>query len=89
MNVKTIEMCAMSTCQQLLLLVIVLTLHAYLLFAILTHIFRKHLCLGAFYMTFAMIFSFSIVDKDYLPAETYTYVSSAWVTTSWLDHMHR
>ena len=32
-------------------------------------------------------FSFSIVDKDYLPAETYTYVSSAWGTTSWLDHV--
>ena len=32
-------------------------------------------------------FSFSIVDNDYLPADTYTYVSSAWGTTSWLDHV--
>ena len=32
-------------------------------------------------------FSFSIADKDYLPAETYTYVSLARGTTSWLDHV--
>ena len=31
--------------------------------------------------------SFSIVDKDYLPAETYKYVSYAWRKTSWLDHV--
>ena len=29
--------------------------------------------------------SFIIADKEYLPADTYTYVSSAWGTTSWLD----
>ena len=28
-----------------------------------------------------------IVDKSILPADTYTYVSSAWGTTSWLDHV--
>ena len=33
-----------------------LTVHAYLLLAILTQIFRKPLYLGAFYMIFAMIF---------------------------------
>ena len=31
--------------------------------------------------------SFTIADKEYLPAGTYTYVSSAWGTTSWLDHI--
>ena len=31
--------------------------------------------------------SFTIADKEYLPADTYTYVSSAWGTTSWLDHI--
>ena len=28
-----------------------------------------------------------IVDKTILPVDTYTYVSSAWGTTSWLDHV--
>ena len=28
-----------------------------------------------------------MVDKTILPADTYTYVSSAWGTTSWLDHV--
>ena len=31
--------------------------------------------------------SFTIADKEYLPADTYSYVSSAWGTTSWLDHI--
>ena len=31
--------------------------------------------------------SFTIADKGYLPADTYTYVSSAWGTKYWLDHM--
>ena len=42
---------------------------------------------GTILQDFCNDFSFSIVDKDYLPAETYTYVSSAWGTTSWLDHV--
>ena len=29
----------------------------------------------------------SIYDKDNLPIDTYTYDSSAWRTTSWLDHV--
>ena len=41
MNVKTIEMCTMTTCQKLLLFVMILTVHAYLLLAILTQIFSK------------------------------------------------
>ena len=40
---------------------------------------------GTILQDFCNAFSFSIVDKDYLPAETYTYVSSAWGTTSWFD----
>ena len=31
--------------------------------------------------------SFTIADKEYLPVDSYTYVSSAWGTTSWLDHI--
>ena len=31
--------------------------------------------------------SFTIADKEYLPADTYNYVSSAWGTTSWLYHI--
>ena len=42
---------------------------------------------GSILHDFCNDFSFSIVDKDYLPAETYTYVSPAWGTTSWLDHV--
>ena len=42
---------------------------------------------GIILKDFCNDFSFSIVDKGYLPAETYTYVSSAWGTTSWLDHV--
>lgn len=29
----------------------------------------------------------NIMDKDDLPEDSYTYVSSAWGTTSWLDHV--
>ena len=29
----------------------------------------------------------NIVDKDTLPDDTYTYVSSSWGTTSWIDHI--
>ena len=34
-------------------------------------------------------YSLSIIlyDKDNLPIDTYTYVNSAWRTTSWLDHV--
>ena len=42
---------------------------------------------GSILHDFCNDFSFSIADKDYLPAETYTYVSPAWGTTSWLDHV--
>ena len=56
MNVKTTEIGTMTTCQKSLLSVTILTAHAYLLLAILTQIFRNHLPLGEFYMTFAMIF---------------------------------
>ena len=31
--------------------------------------------------------NFKIIDKDTLPDDTYTYVSSSWGTTSWLDHI--
>ena len=47
----------------------------------------KSSAFGSILHDFCDDFSFSIVDKDYLPAETYTYVSSAWGTTSWLDHV--
>ena len=30
---------------------------------------------------------FTIFDQGYLPADAYTYVSSPWGTTSWLDHV--
>ena len=31
--------------------------------------------------------SLIIIDKESLPGDTYTYVSSAWGTISWLDHV--
>ena len=41
---------------------------------------------GNIFLDFCNEYPFSIYDKDNLPIDTYTYVSSAWGTTSWLDH---
>ena len=89
MNVKTIEMCTMTTCQKLLLFVMVLTVHCTWIFIVgdFNADISKSSAFGSILHDFCNDFSFSIVDKDYLPAETYTYVSPAWGTTSWLDHV--
>ena len=42
---------------------------------------------GDILVKFCADHNFNIVDKDTLPDDTYTYVSSSWGTTSWLDHM--
>ena len=47
----------------------------------------KTFVFGSILHNFCNDVSSSIVDKDYLPAGAYTYVSSAWGTTSWLDHV--
>ena len=42
---------------------------------------------GNIFFDFCNEYSLSVYDKDNLPIDTYTYVSSAWGTTSWLDHV--
>ena len=42
---------------------------------------------GKSFLDFCNEYALSIYDKDNLPIDTYTYVSSAWGTTSWLDHV--
>ena len=47
----------------------------------------KKLVFGNIFLDFCNEYSFSIHDKDNLLIDTYTYVNSAWGTTSWLDHV--
>ena len=47
----------------------------------------KKSSLGNIFLDFRNEYSLSIYDKDGIPIDTYTYVSSAWGTTSWLDHV--
>ena len=42
---------------------------------------------GSILHDFCNDFSFSIADKDYIFLQRRTYVSPAWGTTSWLDHV--
>ena len=47
----------------------------------------KQSVFGEMLLNFCRENNADIVDKTILPADTYTYVSSAWGTTSWLDHV--
>ena len=47
----------------------------------------KHSMFGDMLLNFCNENNVDLVDKSILPADTYTYVSSAWGTTSWLDHV--
>ena len=47
----------------------------------------KQSMFGEMLLNFCSENNSDIVDKTILPADTYTYVSSAWGTTSWLDHV--
>ena len=47
----------------------------------------KQSMFGEMLLNFCSENNSDIVDKTIPPADTYTYVSSAWGTTSWLDHV--
>ena len=47
----------------------------------------KQSVFGEMLLNFCSENNSDIVDKTILPADTYTHVSSAWGTTSWLDHV--
>ena len=42
---------------------------------------------GSILHDFCIENAFTIPDQEYFPADAYTYVSSPWRTTSWLNHM--
>ena len=42
---------------------------------------------GTIFQDFCNDFYLAVADKDFLPLDTYTHVSAAYGTTSWLDHI--
>ena len=87
MNVKTIDMFTMTSCKKKLRFCNGINSTCIFIVGDFNADISKTSVFGSILHDFCNDFSFSIADKDYLPAETYTYVSPAWGTTSWLDHV--
>ena len=65
----------------------VLTVRVFLLFGDFNADLSKTSHFGSILCDFCHDNSFTIADKEYLPTDTCTYVSSAWGTTYWLDNI--